>query len=358
VILDSLDVFDPQGTVLTFIPINLVTGLSVGTSDIIPGAFFTGSHFSSNFKIHYKHGKLKINPDTLFVKADNKTIMAGDALPTFTSTITGFDYLDDKTTVISSGPVYSVSPQYKGKAGTYTITPSGVVQKQAPPTNYLIVYQTGNLYVDPKDNNTKNVIPSLDCVEPLVGDPLYTYIAHFSFYNPNSLTVSVPLGDSNKIVPSSSSARWDAQFQPTVFPPGTGHWTARFNGIKITWSLTTYNGSQGHSTSATSDASSTSQKCPTSTTRRTSDVQESTSLVRAGVYPNPAHNKATLFVGTDDVSLKDIRVIDLDGRVFPVSLRNSSTQTVELDLTSLKTGMYFIRVDIKGQTKLFKIEKF
>src|SRR5204863_3483005 len=111
---------------------------------------------------------------------------------------------------------------------------------------------------------------------------------------------------------------------------------------------------------STQDASSTSNgKCPgTLTTQRASDVQESTSLVKAGVYPNPAHNRATLFVGTDDVSLKDIRIIDLDGRVFPVNLRNSSTQTVELDLTSLHSGMYFIKVDIKGQTKLFKIEKF
>jgi hypothetical protein len=214
--------------------------------------------------------------------------------------------------------------------------------------------------VDPKDNNTKNVIPSLDCVTPLVGDPDgYTYVAHYAWSNPNSITVSVPLGDSNKITGSSSSARWDAQFQPTVFTPGTGKFDVRFNGVKITWSLTTYNGSQGHSTSATSDASSTSGgKCPKNTTQRVADVTESTILAKAGVYPNPAHNKATLFVGTDDVSLKDIRVIDLDGRFFPVNLKGSSTQTVELDLSTLKPGMYFIRVDIKGQPKLFKIEKF
>ena len=184
-------------------------------------------------------------------------------------------------------------------------------------------------------------------------------MANFSWSNPNSVTVAVVQTDSK--ISGSTGAVWDLNnLPPNVFPPGTGQYKLRFNGIKITWSVNSFNGAQGHSTSSTQDASSTSNgKCPgTLTTQRASDVQESTSLVKAGVYPNPAHNRATLFVGTDDVSLKDIRIIDLDGRVFPVNLRNSSTQTVELDLTSLHSGMYFIKVDIKGQTKLFKIEKF
>ncbi len=165
--------------------------------------------YSNNFEKHYGKGKLTINPATLTVKADDKTIFAGDALPTFTSTITGFKYLDDKTTVINSGPSYSVSPTYKNKAGMYTITPSGVVQKQTP-VNYNINYQTGTLYVDPKDNSTKNVMPSLDCVTPLVHDPNgYTYVAHFSWSNPNSFTVSVPLGDRIKLLVPVRLARWD-----------------------------------------------------------------------------------------------------------------------------------------------------
>jgi len=308
-------------------------------------------------------GTLTVSKAPLQVRADDKMIFAGDPLPTFTSTDSGFKYQDNVSTVIASGPSYSVSPTYKNKAGTYTITPSNVVLKQ--PTNYIISpanYLPGKLYVDPKDNSTKNIIPSLDCVTPI--DPLqnngFAYMANFSWSNPNSVTLAVAPADS-KII--GAAGTYDAsQVPPYVFPvpPGTGKFKVRFNGSKISWSITSFNGAQGHSTSATQDASSTSNgKCPSGlTTQRVSDVQESPSLVKAGVYPNPAHNKATLFLGTDDVSLKDIRVIDLDGRVFPVSLRNSSTQTVELDLSSLQRGMYFIRVDIKGQTKLFKIEKF
>jgi len=212
----------------------------------------------------------------------------------------------------------------------------------------------GTLYVDPKGGNAKNVKPSLDCVEPLINDPDgYSYLAHYSANNPNATAIMVALGNNNKITPATGFAPQP----PTIFPPGTIHWDMRFDGTSHSWSVTTFNGN-GQSTATTSNASSTSGRCPSTVTQRASDVQESTSLVKAGVYPNPAHNKATLFVGIDDVSLKDIRVIDLDGRVFPVSLKNSSTQTVELDLTSLKNGMYFIKVDLKGQTKLFKIEKF
>jgi len=36
----------------------------------------------------------------------------------------------------------------------------------------------------------------------------------------------------------------------------------------------------------------------------------------------------------------------------------SLVQDVELDISSLNKGMYFIKVNIKGQTKLFKVEKF
>jgi hypothetical protein len=353
VILDAGDV--DAGQVSSFTPINLITGLSVGQSDIIPGAFFTADFFSRNFDIHYGNGKLTINPAALVVKADDKQIFAGDPLPTLTSTITGFKYLDDKSTVINSGPSYSVSPTYSGKAGMYTITVSGIVQKQTP-NNYTVSYQTGTLYVDPKGNGTKNVKPSLDCVEPLTNDPDgYTFAAHYSANNPNATTIFVALGDSNKVIPATGFTPQP----PTVFPPGTITWTMKFNGAGHVWSVTTFNGNQ-QTTATTSSASSTSGRCPGSITRRTSDVQElPTSFNKMGVYPNPARSKATLFVGTADVSPQDVRLVDINGKVFTgVSVKRSSTQTIELNLAPLLNGIYFVRVNIGGATKLFKVEKF
>jgi len=78
-----------------------------------------------------------------------------------------------------------------------------------------------------------------------------------------------------------------------------------------------------------------------------------------GVYPNPTRSKATLFVGTADVSPQDVRLVDLNGKVFTgVSVKRSSTQTIELNLAPLLNGIYFVRVNIGGTTKLFKVEKF
>ena len=78
-----------------------------------------------------------------------------------------------------------------------------------------------------------------------------------------------------------------------------------------------------------------------------------------GVYPNPARSKATLFVGTADVSPQDVRLVDINGKVFTgVSVKRSSTQTIELNLAPLLNGIYFVRVNIGGTTKLFKVEKF
>jgi hypothetical protein len=99
--------------------------------------------------------------------------------------------------------------------------------------------------------------------------------ANFSWTNPNSVTVTVPPTDS-KII--GTSGTWDAsKIPPNSFPvpPGTGKYKVGFTGAKISWSITSFNGAQGHSTSATSDASSTSNgNCPgTLTTQRASDVQ-------------------------------------------------------------------------------------
>jgi hypothetical protein len=326
--------------------------LNVGVSDIIPAAFFTADFFSNNFDVHYAPGKLKIKPARLTIKADDKVIFAGDPVPPFTSTITGFKYRDSVGNVISSGPLYRPTT-YTNKAGSYPIQPYGVVQKQTPP-NYDTIYVAGTLYVNPKGGNAKNVKPSLDCVEPLTNDPDgYTFVAHYSANNPNATAVFVALGDSNKVVPNNGFAPQP----PTVFPPGTITWNMKFNGAGHVWSLTTFNGNQ-QTTATTSNASSTSGRCPGSTTRRASDVQESpTGFNKMGVYPNPTRSKATLFIGTAEISLKDIRIVDIAGKVYPVSLRSSSTQTVELDLGPLDTGIYFVKVLIAGQTKLFKVEK-
>ena len=186
-------VYSQDPTVITTAP--TVTTASqtanVGTYDMTPsGGLATNYAFTS-----YLKGTLTITPAALTVKADDKVIFAGDNLPALTSTYTGFKNSDNAGNTLASGPVYTVSPAYSGKAGVYTITATGIVQKQSPNNYSPVTYQPGTLYVNPKGGNSKNVKPSLDCVEPLTNDPNgYTFVAHYSANNPNATTIFVALG--------------------------------------------------------------------------------------------------------------------------------------------------------------------
>ncbi|MCK5367848.1 MAG: hypothetical protein KAQ62_04825, partial [Cyclobacteriaceae bacterium] len=102
--------------------INLITGLDVtedSTHYIVPGAFIAPE--AQNFDITYGMGNLTILLATLNVTVDDKQIVLGDALPEFTSTITGYKYEENDTIVFSS---ITYEPTEYDQAGTYAITPS------------------------------------------------------------------------------------------------------------------------------------------------------------------------------------------------------------------------------------------
>jgi hypothetical protein len=144
----------------------------------------------ANYKFTtYINGKLTVTPAPLTVKADDKIVFQKDKLPTLTSTYTGFKNNDNPSNTFSAGPFYTVTPLYSGAAGTYTITPYGIVQIRVP-NNYTVSYLNGTLYVNPKGSGAKNVKPSLDCVDTVVNNANgFTYVAHFSWYNPNATVV-------------------------------------------------------------------------------------------------------------------------------------------------------------------------
>ncbi|HEY5393100.1 MAG TPA: MBG domain-containing protein, partial [Hanamia sp.] len=112
---------------------------NVGTYPII----LTGGS-SGNYTIVNNNGTLTINPATLTVKADDKTICLFDRLPKFTSTISGFKNGDASTIIY--GPDYKLSrTSCNFFLGNYTITPSGL--RLSNPANYNIVYLPGTLHV-------------------------------------------------------------------------------------------------------------------------------------------------------------------------------------------------------------------
>jgi hypothetical protein len=180
VILDSGDV--NAGVVSTFIPINLLTGLSVGQSDIIPGAFFTADYFSRDFDIHYGQGKLNVLPAGLKVKANDTSKVYGWPDPSLTYTVSGLRYLDDSTVV--SGVVLTTDTGRNATAGQHAIVPSGGT---AP--NYTLIYVNGTLTVKKAPLTVK-----VNDTTRVYGDPnpafRFTYTGFV--YDDNSSSISTP----------------------------------------------------------------------------------------------------------------------------------------------------------------------
>jgi hypothetical protein len=300
--------------------------------------------------VHYTTSALDISKAVLQVKADVKVVDQGTALPPgfFTYTITGYKNSDTPARV--SGPVFITSPVYTAAspAGIYGIIPSSYVF--TPNTNYTVSYVSDSLYVNPKGGKTKNVKPVLDCVDTLINDPSgLQYLARFSYENPNSATVYVPIGPNNNI---SGQATYTGT-PPVIFRPGAGKFTIPFDGRKITWLLITYNGNQ--KTSSSSIASSTSNKCQRARPVAPSIV-ELPAEQRLNIYPNPVKDKLTIYLQGTGKAV--ISVAGVTGKIYKLK---ETAQTEEnsktVDMSALSSGVYFITVWDGKNKKTFRVIK-
>ena len=207
---------------------------------------------AANYTITRTNGVLSVTKAILTVTADTKSIYQGSSTPTYTSTITGF--VPGGQNTIQCYPSYTVSPNCVGSPGVYTITPKNMVLSQ--PGNYQIVYVPGYLYINPKGGSAKKIKPILNCVDTLVGHPSgFAYVAHFSYENANSTPVYVPIGSDNIITALGSYSG----VQPMLFTPGGGNFDIYFDGLKLTWTVKTYQGNS--KTAVASDASVGSARC-------------------------------------------------------------------------------------------------
>jgi hypothetical protein len=280
------------------------------------------------------------------VRADDKVIKKGDPLPAFTATFTGF--VNEETPTVLTSLSFSLSPDYFGLPGTYEIIPF------ASAANYLFSASNGTLYVNPFGPGTKNVKVSLICVEPIPTDADgFSYIANFKYENPNTAPVYVGYGPENIIT---GPGKFEKSNQPELFLPGTGTWQARFNGDKITWSLTTYNGV--HKSSTASNASSTSNKCTKSAIIVSRDLSSSSlhdELLKA--YPNPTNDKVYISLGDKEIMQKDVSISDVAGRILHLNIEKPSQDVMEVDFSGLQNGLYFIRLNIENEPKTVRIIK-
>jgi hypothetical protein len=362
VIVDEDDVNAPPGDILNeFKSITLVTGTTAGIFTVVPGALL-----SDNFEVSYVLGKLTIQPAILNVKADDKVIFKGGSLPVFTSKITGYKNGDDIQ--IASGPEYTVSPEYNGLAGIYTINPNQLVFS-TPNIDYSINYISGTLYVNPKGSGARKVKPYLDCVEVLNNHPSgYQYVAHFSYQNDNSTPVYVPIGADNNIVTSGTYSG----LQPNLFLPGGGKFDIYFNGTMLTWTVKTYE--VNLKTAVATEASSTSSRCSNNTLTSNMTMNVGKPLVansKSGltsteanklldnipsVYPNPVTDLVT--IQWKNISDREVFITDLVGKTYKAKgIRKLSDNSIELNFSEFKTGVYLIKVKGDLQHKVLRIIK-
>ena len=309
-----------------------------------------------------------INKLIIQVKADDKFTFKGAQAPTFTGTITPGVISGDNPVGYSCTYNYQSSP-----AGLYIITP--VLNN----TNYTIgTITTGTLYVNPKGTGVDDVDVYVDCIQDRGSVYLpknRRYVAHFYAKNLNNVPVYVPVGVDNQL---SSMGSFDGSQQPIVFLPGTGttRFSVPFDGTSLKWMVNTFDVNTLETESATVSSSTSDYSCNYTYGATNSRVVSSnatplgenetlrvvpTEIIPVGnvnVFPNPARSRTNIYISDDVINVKGLKLFDTYGKQHPVKgVRKISKHTIEIDMSGLTTGMYFIKVNGENGYKTVSVIK-
>jgi hypothetical protein len=289
-------------------------------------------------------------------------IFQGDAAPTtYQSDMLGFMYYDSRERSIASGPVYTLSSAYSGKAGTYPITASGVTF--VPPVSYNVLYQSGTLYVNPKGRGARKIKPFLECVSYEPDHPSgFDYVAHFGYTNDNTMNLFLEFGTEYNFI-TAAPGSYKADEIPSLFKVGTYTFQVPFDGTKLVWTVTSFDANQ--KAAVASEASSSSGRCGTTNTvagARTGPASERNSEgvghERLIVYPNPATSKVRLDISGGELNNQNLQAFDAAGRRHAIKgVRRLSANSLELDISAWPRGTYFIRAEAGTGYKIFSVVK-
>ena len=131
---------------------------------------------------------------------------------------------------------------------------------------------------------------------------------------------------------------------------------------KITWTLASYDDGKNKKITNTVDASRTSTTtCPAGVPSMANMMVPVEAMIPEGkdrTYPNPVQNRVIVETDLRLITEKDVRIIDLQGREMkPASVRKISATRMELDLSNLTSGQYYIRMSNQAGMKVFRIMK-
>lgn len=311
---------------------------------VYPGTYSVLINVTDSNYVGSQAYNLVINPAPAIVEADLKYIFAGDPLPEFTATFSGFVNGEDESVVNSLS--FSLSPAYTGDAGVYTIIP------YAEAANYIFTPLNASLYVNPSGPGTKHIKTQLVCVEELAVPDAngYTHIANFSYENDNAADMYIPIGEDNVL---SGTGVYDGSGQPAVFLAGGGIWSAGFDGEKLTWTVSSYK-HNGHKTSVASNASSTSNKCNKSE-ELVEESNDETPAFRA--YPNPVRDKLIIEPSTYTGARIEVAVYDAYGRQYQAGATETSAGSFEVNMSAMQSGIYFIRLQGETEVEIIRVIK-
>ena len=144
--------------------------------------------------------------------------------------------------------------------------------------------------------------------------------------------------------------------QPEIFYPGTRAFTVPFDGTKMKWVLTSYNGTQ--KTSMATEASAGSMRCKKPGRSIAEPVNTSVAPI-VMLYPNPAKGMVTITTDKGVISQNDVQITDAAGKAFiPQRVTRISPQAIQVDGSrNMNKGVYFIKVKVDDTYKVLRVVK-
>ncbi|MGB6037877.1 MAG: MBG domain-containing protein, partial [Cryomorphaceae bacterium] len=401
---------DSIGTVES-IPINLVTGNTVGTHFSLAGGFLT-----NNFNVQYGVGLVTIIPDTLEISIDQESLVQTydgtpksieiavmpDTIP-FSVTYNGETELpvnagsydvevsasdsnyfgSQSATLVIEQAMATVStgtfvidegdnlPEFTAEfegfvngedESVLTSLTFDVVDYAgeageyevipiAEAANYTFESISGTLFVNATGEGTLPVQIKFICFE-MLEEPLeggFNFIATFAYRNLNSSPFLIPKGINNQL----TGENFDDSNLPEVFQPGTNFFTIPFEASLVAtetplmWALTS-NRPEGVELSFANVINIPCGEGAKSTSTDTENGKGiSTDLAKVSLYPNPSSGKVTLSVNEHSSKIETVEIFDLIGRTYPFEVIADSDNFIQVELNGFSEGLYIVRIQMQ-----------
>ncbi|MEO5892054.1 MAG: MBG domain-containing protein, partial [Ferruginibacter sp.] len=315
VIIDESDVDLQTNWIGPMFGINMITGLDAGPQKLVPGVLV-----NENFEITYGTGTVNILPISVCITpAPCQSKVYGDADPVFTFTNNGG--------LTAAGFTGKLGRATGNNVGKYAYT---IGSLSAGKNFSLTLAGTNTFAITPAKLHVK-ANDAVICS----GDPL-----------PNFTSTITGLKNGDK--PSVSY-----KLSPVcVGQPGVYTIIPLLNPFANLMNYTVcYENGKLYINSKTSMLSRTASG-PKTLQSPGQAVTEIVPADGANVYPNPARNRTVLSVSSELITQKGLSLFDAHGKSYPVGLvKQVSKHALEIDVSRLAGGVYFVRVKVENGYK-------